>query len=46
LAIIKDQSGESTMALQAYNKAGSLSQLDNSVNNFIQQRILVLAGAP
>jgi MSHA biogenesis protein MshN len=46
LAIIKDQSGETTMALQAYNKAGKLSQLDNSVNNFIQQRILVLAGAP
>jgi len=46
LAIIKDQSGESAVALQAYNKADNLSQLDNSVNNFIQQRILVLAGAP
>ena len=45
LAIIRDQLGEITMALQAYNKANTLGQLDHSVNDFIQQRISVLAGA-
>jgi MSHA biogenesis protein MshN len=45
LAIIRDQLGEFTIALQAYNKANTLGQLDNSVNDFIQQRISVLAGA-
>lgn len=45
LAIIRDQLGEFNMALQAYNKANTLGQLDNSVNDFIQQRISVLAGA-
>jgi MSHA biogenesis protein MshN len=45
LAIIRDQLGEFTIALQAYNKANTLGQLDISVNDFIQQRISVLAGA-
>jgi MSHA biogenesis protein MshN len=45
LAIVRDQLGEINMALQAYNKASSLEQLDGSVNDFIQQRILVLTGA-
>jgi MSHA biogenesis protein MshN len=45
LAIVRDQLGEINMALQAYNKARSLEQLDGSVNDFIQQRILVLTGA-
>jgi MSHA biogenesis protein MshN len=45
LAIVRDQSDEITMALQAYNKAYKLGQLDSSVNNFIQQRISVLIGA-
>ena len=45
LAIIRDQLGEFTIALQAYNKANTLGQLDTSVNDFIQQRISVLAGA-
>jgi MSHA biogenesis protein MshN len=44
LAIVRDQLGEINMALQAYNKASSLEQLDGSVNDFIQQRILVLTG--
>jgi MSHA biogenesis protein MshN len=46
LAIIRDQLGERTIALQAYNKANELGQLDGSVNDFIQQRISVLIGAP
>ena len=33
------------MAVQAYSKASTLDQLDESVNDFIQQRISVLAGA-
>ena len=45
LAIVRDQSDEITMALQAYNKAYKLGQLESSVNNFIQQRISVLIGA-
>jgi MSHA biogenesis protein MshN len=46
LAVIRDQLGERTIALQAYNKANGLGQLDGSVNDFIQQRISVLTGAP
>ena len=46
LAIIRDQSGESSMALQAYDKANKLGQLGSSISDFIQQRILVLAGVP
>jgi MSHA biogenesis protein MshN len=45
LAITRDKLGEINEALQAYNKAKSLRQLDSSVNEFIQQRITVLAGA-
>jgi MSHA biogenesis protein MshN len=45
LAIARDQLGESNMALKAYRKASSLEQLDGSVNDFMQQRITVLAGA-
>lgn len=45
LAITEDQLGEINMALQAYNTASSLSQLDSSVNEFIQQRMTVLTGA-
>ena len=45
LAIVRDQSDEITMALQAYNKAYRLDQLDSSVNNFIQKRISVLIGS-
>jgi MSHA biogenesis protein MshN len=45
LAITSDQLGEMNMALKAYNKAYSLGQLQSSVNDFIQQRISVLAGA-
>ena len=45
LAIARDQLGEINMALQAYNKANSLNQLQGAVNDFIQQRISVLAGA-
>ena len=45
LAITRDQLGEMNMALQAYNKANSLGQLDSSVNSFIQQRITLLAGS-
>jgi MSHA biogenesis protein MshN len=46
LAIAEDQLGEMNMALQAYNRASSLGQLDGSVNEFIQQRITVLTGTP
>jgi MSHA biogenesis protein MshN len=45
LAIAEDQLGEMDMALQAYNKASSLGQLNVSVNNFVQQRIIILASA-
>jgi MSHA biogenesis protein MshN len=45
LAIARDQLGEINMALQAYNKANSLEQFRDTLNDFIQQRILVLAGA-
>jgi MSHA biogenesis protein MshN len=45
LAITRDKLGEINEALKAYNKAKSLRQLDSSVNEFIQQRITVLAGA-
>jgi len=45
LAITRDKLGKINEALQAYNKAKSLRQLDSSVNEFIQQRITVLAGA-
>jgi MSHA biogenesis protein MshN len=46
LAIIRDQLGERTIALQAYNKANELGLLDGLVDDFIQQRISVLIGAP
>ncbi|WP_339720783.1 tetratricopeptide repeat protein [uncultured Paraglaciecola sp.] len=45
LGIAKDQLGETNMAVKAYTKALSLDQLDSSVNDFIRQRISVLAGA-
>jgi MSHA biogenesis protein MshN len=45
LAIAEDQLGETIMAVQAYNRASSLGQLDSSVDEIIQQRISVLAGA-
>jgi MSHA biogenesis protein MshN len=41
-----DQLGEINMAIKSYNKANSLGQLQGSVNEFIQQRITVLAGTP
>ena len=44
LAIAEDQLGDINMAVQAYSKASALGQLDDSVNDFIQQRISVLAG--
>lgn len=44
LGIAEDQLGEINMAVQAYTRAQSLGQLDSSVQNFIQQRITVLAG--
>ncbi|MEP1448667.1 MAG: tetratricopeptide repeat protein [Paraglaciecola sp.] len=44
LGIAKDQLGEIDQAVQAYTNAKSLAQLDNSVHDFIQQRISVLAG--
>jgi MSHA biogenesis protein MshN len=46
LAIAEDQLGEMNMAIKSYNKANSLGQLQGSVNEFIQQRIKVLAGTP
>jgi MSHA biogenesis protein MshN len=46
LAIVEDQLGELNKAVQAYTKAKSLGQLDSSVNDFMQQRISALAGAP
>jgi len=45
LGIAADQLGEINMAVQAYSRAQSLGQLDSSVNQFMQQRISVLAGA-
>jgi MSHA biogenesis protein MshN len=45
LAIAEDQLGEMNLALQAYNRASSLGQLDRSVHEFIQQRITILTGA-
>jgi MSHA biogenesis protein MshN len=45
LALARDQLGETNKALQAYNKAHSLNQLNSAVNDFMQQRISVLAGA-
>ena len=44
LAVAMDQLGETHMASQAYHTAISLGQLNVSVNNFMQQRITVLAG--
>ncbi|PKG97780.1 lipopolysaccharide assembly protein LapB [Paraglaciecola sp. MB-3u-78] len=46
LAVAEDQLGEINMAIKSYNKASSLGQLQGSVNEFIQQRITVLAGTP
>jgi MSHA biogenesis protein MshN len=46
LAIAEDQLGEMNMAIKSYNKASSLGQLQGSVNEFIQQRMTVLAGTP
>ncbi|MGS2721197.1 tetratricopeptide repeat protein [Paraglaciecola aestuariivivens] len=45
LAITHDKLGETAAASQAYAKAFALDQLDDSVNQFIQQRLSVLAGA-
>jgi MSHA biogenesis protein MshN len=45
LAIAEDQLGETNRAIRSYNKASSLGQLQGSVNEFIQQRMTVLAGA-
>lgn len=44
LAIAEDQLGETTRAINSYNKASSLGQLEEPVNEFIQQRITVLVG--
>jgi MSHA biogenesis protein MshN len=44
LAIANDQLGEINMAIQAYSRASSLDQLDAAVDEFMQQRISVLAG--
>jgi MSHA biogenesis protein MshN len=44
LAIAEDQLGETNRAIKSYKQAISLSQLDDSVNEFIQQRITVLVG--
>ncbi|WP_299072277.1 tetratricopeptide repeat protein [uncultured Paraglaciecola sp.] len=44
LAIAEDQLGEKDIARQAYKNANSLGPLDAPVSDFIQQRILVLAG--
>lgn len=44
LAIAQDQLGEINNAIKAYEKAYSLGQLDDSVDEFIQQRISVLVG--
>jgi MSHA biogenesis protein MshN len=44
LAIAEDQLGDTNLAVQAYNKAHSLDQLDSSVSDFIQQRISALVG--
>lgn len=45
LAIARDQLGETQYAMQAYKEAYALGQLDDSVDEFIQQRISVLAGS-
>ena len=45
LAIARDQLGETQYAKQAYKEAYALGQLDDSVDEFIQQRISVLAGS-
>jgi MSHA biogenesis protein MshN len=44
LGVAHDQLAETNNAIKAYEKAYSLGQLDDSVDEFIQQRILVLAG--
>ena len=44
LAIAEDQLGETSSAIESYNKARLLAQLEGSVNEFIQQRITVLVG--
>jgi len=44
LAVAQDQLAETNNAIKAYEKAYSLGQLDDSVDEFIQQRILVLTG--
>jgi MSHA biogenesis protein MshN len=44
LGIAEDQLGELNKAVLAYQKALSLEQLESSVNDFMQQRISVLAG--
>lgn len=45
LAVAEDQLGNVDLALKAYKNANSLGQLLGSVDDFIQQRISVLAGA-
>ena len=44
LAIAEDQLGETNRAIKSYKQASSLGQLEDSVNEFIQQRITVLVG--
>ena len=46
LAIAEDQLGATNMAVHAYNRARSLDQLNDSVHEFMQQRMTILAGAP
>jgi MSHA biogenesis protein MshN len=43
LAVAEDKLANSEAALQAYKQASYIDQLDASVNEFIQQRILILA---
>jgi MSHA biogenesis protein MshN len=45
LGIAEDKLGQITQALQAYQQANSLSQLDGTVSDFVTQRITVLAGS-
>ena len=44
LAIAEDQLGETNRAIKSYNQASALGQLEDSVHEFIQQRITVLVG--
>ena len=42
LAVVEDQTGNVNNALAAYRRADNIGELDFSVNEFVQQRILVL----